>query len=319
MRWQSIAKSTGKIFLYVSGVIMGAISIGASLSAWMMVKPNRKKDYDCIGRINFGKLEPLSLITSDGLKLHAWIQLSLKATSNRWVLLLHGYRSDREILQTRRSFFVRRGYHVLLLHFRGHGSSEAARISYGFNEREDVKAAMEFIRSFHPNQPVQIGIDGISMGAAAATYAVAYGGANPDWLILESCYDNISQSLANRLEEHISRFFVPMIARPMEFVGEHVFQLPMEDLDPTKALERIHCPVLVLAGDSEKVLKPAEVMHLYRSISGPKRLFFFPGAAHVDLLLYDPRMFIKAVSAFLREFSLRQFPDQEILAAQRVV
>lgn len=303
MKWQSIAKRTGKIFLYASSIFTGAVAIGSVFSAWIMVKPNRKKDYDCIGQVNFGKLEPLSLITSDGLKLHAWMQLSLKATSNRWVLLLHGYRSDREILQTRRRFFVRRGYHVLLLHFRGHGSSEAARISYGFNERKDVNAAMAFIRSVHPNQPVQIGIDGISMGAAAAAYAVAYGSANPDWVILESCYDNISQALANRLGAHIFSPFVWMIARPLKFAGEHVFQLPMKDLNPTKALEKIHCPVLVLAGDFEKVLKPAEVRHLYQSIPEPKRLVFFPGAAHEDLLLYDPRRYIKAVAGFLHEFS----------------
>jgi uncharacterized protein len=315
MKWQSIAKNTGKIFLYASSILAGAFPIGAVLSAWFMVKPNRKKEYDCVGRINFGKLEQLSLVTSDNIRLHAWMQLSLKATSNRWVLLLHGYRSDREILQTRRRFFVRRGYHVLLLHFRGHGSSEAARISYGYNERNDVQAAMEFIQSLHPNQPVRIGIDGISMGAAAAAYAVAYGSAKPDWVILESCYNNINQALVNRLGEHIFSPFIWMIARPLEFAAKHVFQLPIEDLNPTKALEKIHCPVLVLAGDSDTVLKPPEVRHLYESIPEPKQLVFFPGAAHVDLLLYDPRRYIKAVTSFLGEFSPRQFDDQEISAA----
>ena len=288
---------------------------GTVFSAWFMVKPNRKKDYDCLGPIRFGNLQPISLITSDGIKLHAWMQLSPKAASNRWVLLLHGYRSDREVLQTRRRFFVRRGYHALLLHFRGHGSSEAARISYGFNESKDVKAAMEFIRSLHPGQPAEIGIDGVSMGAAAAAYAVAYESINPNWVILESCYDNIHQALANRLEKHFSSPFVPMIARPLEFVGKHVFGLPMEDLNPTKALEKIRCPVLVLAGDSEEVLRIEEVERLYMGIPEPKRLVFFPGAAHEDLLVYDPRRYIKAVTGFLSEFSPSLFANAQIAGA----
>jgi uncharacterized protein len=225
---------------------------------------------------------------------------------------LHGYRSDRDVLQTRRRFFIRRGYHVLLLHFRGQGSSEAANTSYGFNERMDVRAAMEFIRSVRPGQPVQIGIDGVSMGAAAAAYAVAYESVNPDWVILESCYDNIHQALANRLEQHISGLFVPLISRPLEFVGKHVFQLPLESLNPAKALEKIQCPVLVLAGDSEKVLKAEDVERLYQGIPEPKRLVFFPGAAHEDLLAYDPRRYIKAVTDFLRVFSQHQALNREM-------
>jgi alpha-beta hydrolase superfamily lysophospholipase len=314
MKWRPIARNAGKIFLYASSILISAFSAGALLSAWIMVKPSRKKDYDCIGQIRFGKLQPLSLTTSDGIRLHAWMQLSPKATSNRWVLLLHGYRSDREVQQTRRRFFVRRGYHTLLLHFRGHGSSEAARISYGFNERKDVKAAIEFIRSLHSGQPVEIGIDGISMGAAAAVYAVAYETIKPDWVILESCYDNIRQALVNRLELHVASPLVPIIARPLEFVGEHVFGLPMEDLNPAKALEKMHCPVLVLAGDSEEVLKAEDVERLYSSIPEPKRLVLFPGAAHEDLLVNDPRRFIESVTNFLSEFSLPQSAGQKISA-----
>jgi alpha-beta hydrolase superfamily lysophospholipase len=198
---------------------------------------------------------------------------------------------------------------ALLLHFRGRGS-EAAHISYGFNERLDVKAAMEFIRSVQPGQPVQIGIDGVSMGAAAAAYAVAYESINPDWVILESCYDNIHRALANRLARHVSGPFIPMIARPLEFVGENVFRLPMKNLNPTKAMEKVHCPVLVLAGDSEKVLKAEEVEQLYRSIPEPKRLVFFPGAEHEDLLLYNAG--ISKLSDFLREFSQHQSAETSI-------
>jgi len=306
MKLLTVAKKTGKIFLYASGVFLGTYAIGSLIAAWVMVRPGSKQDYDCIDHITFGKLEPISLKTSDGVKLHAWVQWSHKTTLKRWVLLLHGYRSDREVLQSRRRFFIRRGYHVLILHFRGHGGSEPTRISYGFDERKDIKAAIDFIRLIHRHQPVEIGIDGVSMGAAAAAYAVAYESINPDWVILESCYDNINQALENRLGKHVPVPLVPFVARPMEFMGKHVFGLPLEDLNPTKALESIHCPVLVLAGDSEGILTTEEVEKLFQSIPEPKRLVFFPGAEHEDLLLHDPRRYIKTVNAFLKEFSPSQ-------------
>jgi pimeloyl-ACP methyl ester carboxylesterase len=103
--------------------------------------------------------------------------------------------------------------------------------------------------------------------------------------------------------EWFSRDGTRFVARPLEMVGKHVCHLPIEELSPTKALEKIHCPVLVLAGDSEDVLKIEEVERLYRAIPNPKRLEYFPGAGHVDLLLHDPRRYIKTVNGFLREFS----------------
>jgi len=315
IKWPPVAKKAGKVLFFTICGFTGAFSVSTVIAAWIMVRPSGK-DYDCIPSISYGKLEPLRLTTSDGLQLHAWVQLSRKATSNRWVLLLHGYRSDRDILQTRRRFFIRRGYHTLLLHFRGHGSSDSARISYGYNERKDVKAGIDFIRSLHPGQPVEIGIDGISMGAAAAAYAVAYESINPDWVILESCYDNIRRALMNRLELHFFSLFVPLIAWPLEFVAQHLFRLRVEDLDAAKALEKIRCPVLLLAGDSEKVLKTADVEYIYGCIPEPKRLVFFPGAAHEDLLIHDPRRFVKAVGGFLRDFSPMQSAPTETAASR---
>lgn len=301
--------------MYTSGIFLGAYMISNIIGAWMLVRPGPRKDLDCVEGVSFGKLEPISLKASDGVRLHAWVQWSRKTTRLRWVLLLHGYRSDRNILHRRRRFFVRRGYHVMLLHFRGHGSSESTQISYGFNECKDIKAAIDFIRLMHKGHNVEIGIDGVSMGAAATAYAVAYEAIHPDWVILESCYDDIKQALANRLETHVPVPFVPFIARPLEFFGEHIFQLPVDDLNPATALKMIQCPVLVLAGDSEKVLKVEEVERLFHNIPEPKRLMFFPGASHEDLLMHDPRRYIKVVDTFLKEFSPSQESDQKPPAA----
>jgi uncharacterized protein len=303
MKWKTVLKNMSKIALAASGIVAGAFSMGSVFGAWMMVRTGNKHDYDCIGGVSFGKLEPLSLTTEDGFLLHAWIHRSIKATSNRWVILLHGYRSDRIVLQNRRRFFARRGYHTILLHFRGHGNSESSIISYGFHERKDVKAAIKYLREAYPGEKLEIGIDGVSMGAAAAAFAIDYESIDPDWIILESCYDTLHHALGNRLRSHLVETLVPIFACPLEFAGKHLFRLPVEKVNPAKALEKIQCPALVLAGDSEMVLKTEEVESLFQNIPEPKRLVFFPGAKHEDLLVHDPHRFIKTVDEFLREYS----------------
>jgi pimeloyl-ACP methyl ester carboxylesterase len=300
------AKNWHKVLKILSFAAAGFASafVGSMFVAgWWLVRPGGSRVYDCIPRIPFGTLEPIELLTPDGLTLHAWVLRSRRAAPCDWVLLLHGYRSDRDVLHTRARFFARRGFNVLLLHFRGHGSSEPSRISLGYHERVDVATAFEFIRTRNHNQPSHIGIVGISMGAAAASYAVAAGEIEPDWMILESCYDNIRNAFANRVSRRIGPSLTPFFTWPVELVVEQLIDLRASDLDPAKALTHAKCPILVLAGDSEQVLRVVEIEYLFGSIPEPKRLTLFPGAGHEDLLVHDPRRYVRAVSDFLREFA----------------
>ncbi len=303
MSIKSAGKRVGRILLLSAGTLAAAFVGGSMVAAWLLVRPHKRRTLDCVPRVHYGPLEPLTLIASDGVKLHAWAQFSRFADPDNWVLVLHGYRSDREVQHNRRRFFARRGYNVLLLHFRGHGGSDPARISYGYHEAKDVQAAFEFLRSLHPGRRVRIGVDGISMGAATAAYAIGNGTIDPDWLILESCYDNIRHALKNRLARRLGNSITPLIAWPIELVVEQLAQLRAKDLDPARALEKAHCPILVLAGDCEEVLKVVEIEYLFGCIPEPKRCVLFPGAGHEDLLVYDTRRYAKAVGNFLRDFA----------------
>lgn len=299
-------RKLGRVLLIGAGALAASL-VGTCVAAgWMLVRPSKERRFDSIAQIRYGRLHSVQLFTADGLTLHAWALLSRFAAPGDWVIQLHGYRSDRTASHRRVRFFARRGFNVLLLHFRGHGSSEAARISYGYNERNDVRAAFEFLRSLQTGTPVRIGISGISMGAAAASYAVGAGLIDPDWMILESCYDNIRHAFENRLAESFGESLAPLLARPVEVVVEQLVHLRAEDLDPARALEKARCPILVIAGDSEKVLKLVEIEYLYGCIPEPKRLALFPGAGHGDLLAADPRRYSRVVGSFLREFSRRQ-------------
>src|SRR5688500_13641634 len=148
------------------------------------------------------------------------------------------------------------------------------------------------------------GIDGISMVSATAALVVWREDINPQWMILESCYDNIRHALANRLASRFGASLTPFLAWPVEFVVEYLVKLRAEDLDPAKALQKSHSPVLVMAGDAEMVLKMVEIEYMYGCIPEPKRLVVFPGAGHQDLLAFDPRRYSRAVTQFLRDFVL---------------
>jgi uncharacterized protein len=294
-------RKIGTALLITTGAFT-ATMIGTTIAlSWLLVRPSKRSQYDCVPLFRFGKPEPISLVTSDHIRLHAWALLSRRAQPYDWVVLLHGYNSDRIASQNRARFFSRRGFNVLLLHFRGHGASDPTRISYGYHERKDVRAAFDFILSVRPD--ARIGIDGISMGAAAAAYAVGHHEVKPAWMILESCYDNIRHALSNRLALRVGQALAPIIAWPLAQLVERLVELRTEDLDPAKALENATCPILVLAGDSERVLHVVEIEYLFGSIRSPKQLALFEGAAHEDLLAFDPRHYARSVGGFLTMYS----------------
>lgn len=64
------------------------------------------------------------------------------------------------------------GLSVLMLDLRGHGESDEARMTYGFNERRDVLGAVDWLRG-RGYQAGRIGVFGASMGGVAALGAAA--------------------------------------------------------------------------------------------------------------------------------------------------
>jgi uncharacterized protein len=299
MKYEERIRKISKSLAIALGAFATAYVGTIAAMSWFLVRPHRRDEYDCIPCFHFGKLESIQLVTMDGVRLHAWVLRSRAAKPEDWVVILHGYRSDRAGSVNRARFFSRRGYNVLILHFRGHGSSQPKYISYGYHERKDVQAAFESIRSACPN--ASIGIVGISMGAAAASYAVGGGDVHPAWMILESCYDNIVHALANRLMLRVGNALTPLLTWPIKLIVEHIVELRVADLDPGKALENARCPILLMAGDSERVLKEVEIQYVYGCIQSPKRLLLFEGAGHEDFLAFCPRRYARAVESFLKE------------------
>jgi pimeloyl-ACP methyl ester carboxylesterase len=55
-------------------------------------------------------------------------------------------------------------------------------------------------------------------------------------------------------------------------------------LDPAEEAKKIHCPVLIIHGDTDDIVPPQLTDRLFKSLAGPKQLVVIPGAHHNDLL-----------------------------------
>mgnify|MGYP000922525328 CR=1 FL=1 len=113
----------------------------------------------------------------DGTKSNGWFLRGV--TGSPAIILNHGYGRNRSELLNLGVKLCESGYHVLLPDLRGHGNSPVNYSSLGVYERDDLIAAVNFIKG-KKNQAGQnivdgnrIGVFGMTIGGYAAITAAA--------------------------------------------------------------------------------------------------------------------------------------------------
>jgi uncharacterized protein len=210
------------------------------------------------------------------------------------ILLLPGVRANRLSMVERGRFLHRAGYSVLLIDFQATGESPGDCITFGWLESRDARAAVDFLRTAHPGEPVAV--IGSSLGGAAAVLA------DPplpmDALVLEALYPTIERATENRLAIRFGpagRLAAPLL----------LFQLPFRlgveagALRPIDRIGSLQVPLFIISGNEDRHTTREDTLLLYRRVRPPKTLWLVPGAAHVDLHRFAGAEYERRVLAFL--------------------
>lgn len=210
------------------------------------------------------------------------------------VILLHPIRGNRNTMLGRARLFHENGFSIVMIDLQAHGESPGENITLGHREKHDVEAAFKYTRANFPNS--KIGVVGSSLGGASALLASPL---NVDAMVLESVYPTISHAVYDRVEMRLGA--IKYLVAPILLA-----QLPIRlgisnsDLRPIDFVGKVDCPVMVLAGDQDLHTPIEESQAMFDAAEEPKEMVVFGGAAHVDLLVYDPKLYETEVVAFLR-------------------
>lgn len=189
--------------------------------------------------------------------------------------------------------FHEAGYSVVLIDLQAHGESTGEAITLGHLERDDVRAAVEFARQRHPNEP--IAVVGWSLGGAAALMASPL---DIDALILEEVYTTITEAVANRTRMRVGPLS-PLATAILLAQLEPRLGTTAAELRPIDKIASVDCPVLILAGSKDMHTTREQSESLFAAALEPKECVFFDGAPHVDLLKFDPDRYREATLRFL--------------------
>jgi len=230
-------------------------------------------DFQDLQEISNQKVENIEFKTIDNHTVSAWI---LKKNSQRIIILLSGIQGNRLSQISRAEFYLKMGFSVFMPDLRGSGKTKGKMISFGWHERKDLSSC---VVGLHQMGYTNVSVDGHSLGAATAVYSLLEN-VDFEFIILESCYDNITNAFKNRVNKYHLPYF---LFRPIEYFTQFLIGVSKNDLAPEKIIKNVKCPILFLAGDSEIQIPIVETETLFKNCNSKlKKIHFFKGAKHED-------------------------------------
>lgn len=252
---------------------------------------------------DFGLPEP-ELVTIDagnGITLSGWY-FDNPDPAGCGLMFLHGYKGTRYHVLDWAPLFWNRGCDVLAYDHRGHGDSSPAYHTYGYFEKEDAVAALDWFANRAGLERSQIGVFGVSYGAATAlqmapmTPEIAFVGADAAYSDLREIVDY----QARELFPNLAPFILPGALR----VAELRAGFKVDEVSPERSIANIQVPVLLIHSLTDEYTFSTHSEDIYANSDKSRTVLHLTdwGAPHARSLSTDPVAYKQLVDDFLSQY-----------------
>jgi fermentation-respiration switch protein FrsA (DUF1100 family) len=244
-------------------------------------------------------MEEVGFQSSDGTPLAGWF---IPGESPRTVILLHGFTDIREKMLPHADILHNAGYSVLLFDFRSRGDSGGDAVSMGFHERGDVQGAIQYLKHRSDADGDNLGVLGVSMGAATAILTAAEA---PELkaVVSDSSFKSVNSAIASSFERYIDLPAFPF-APITVFIIEQRLGISTDDIVPEEQVGLISPrPVFIIHGQDDETIVPGDAQAIYAAAREPKEdLWLIPEAGHAEGAEITPREYGERVVDFFDRY-----------------
>jgi fermentation-respiration switch protein FrsA (DUF1100 family) len=191
------------------------------------------------------------------------------------------------------------GYNVLFFNWRAHGQSGGEVVTLGFNERYDLIAAVQFVKS---KGAERVGVLGFSMGGtvAIATAAVYE---DIDAVVADSPFVFLLSAVGGGLiERGLPEGLSFLLARLFVTTACLRTQLNLYDIDLARWIHRVAPrPLLLIFGEQDVIIPSSEVNLIFTRAGEPKEVWRVPEAAHRNIQVCRPEEYRQRILEFFEK------------------
>jgi fermentation-respiration switch protein FrsA (DUF1100 family) len=226
--------------------------------------------------------DAVTMPADDGITLQGWF-LASRSQASFTVIVFNGNAGNRAYRAPLAAALQGRGANVLLFDYRGFGGNPGTPTEEGLEA--DARAARAYVLTRPDVDPRRLVYFGESLGTAVATTLAARHA--PAALVLRSPFTSMVD---------VGRVHYPVL--PVRWLLRDRFST----LD---AIVNVQSPVLVIAGDRDRIVPLDQSRRVHDRVPGPKQLVVVSGADHNDLELLNGEQMINAIFGFLERLAVR--------------
>jgi dipeptidyl aminopeptidase/acylaminoacyl peptidase len=245
--------------------------------------PLRKEHDQTPSELGFQQAQPLSFKSADDqVVLRGWL---IRSAGERAIVLLHGIDShswDGQAPDMARAY-LDAGFTVLLFDLRGQGYSGGDHLGLGWEDRGDVRAAVDLLLS-EGFRPRKIGIHGTSYGGATAILAAAD---IPEIgaVVADSAFADVRDVIGAAIgrETGLPPNLVKLLGPGLKFLAEKLYSLNLDGVSPEEAIAGISPrPVLLIHGADDQITPAEHALRLKEAAGDRAELWLLPGRQHTE-------------------------------------
>jgi uncharacterized protein len=242
--------------------------------------------------------EEVELQSPYGYKLRGWF-IPAPVRTNKTVILVHGITRSRLTSVKYIELFRKRGCHVFVYDHRRHGESGGTSTTYGYYEKYDLKACVDWVAARTGPNPL-IGLHGESMGAATVLQYAAIDN-RAAFYIADCPYSDVAGQLGHRLKEEYKGLpsfpVIPLVGLICRLRAGFRFK----DVSSIEAIRHVETPILFIHGEADDYVPTQMSLNMHRVKPGKKALYLVLEAAHAEAYLKNPDGYDRTVGEFLEE------------------
>jgi hypothetical protein len=227
--------------------------------------------------VGLPQADPFTFTTGDGLDLGGWFVPGRGPAANRTVIVFNGNAGHRGYRAPLAAMLAEHGVSTMLFDYRGYGGNPGLPSEEGL--ARDALGVLQYAASRPEVDLSRVVYFGESLGAAVATrLAVEF---PPAALVLRSPFTSLTE---------LGQRHYPFL--PVRWL--------LRDRYPTlDRIGRITSPLLIIAGDADRIVPLDESEALFEAAPYPKTLVVIPEADHNDESLTAGPRIIRAIVDFL--------------------